>query len=230
MKRFWTDVAVVADPGGHAIRLDDRPVRTPGRRPLLLPTRDLADAVAAEWAAVADVIDPRAMRLTGLANAAIDIVAPDPPAFIRPLAAYADSDLLIYRADAPDSLVAAQAAAWDPPLVWAGGRFDVAFTPATGIIHRPQPPATLDRLAAALTGRPPFRLAGLSPLVTIGGSLVVALAVDEGALTADDGWAAVTVDEQWQQQRWGEDAEATAVLAARRTEWMAAARFLALLD
>jgi len=229
VKRFWTDVAVMEEEGGHAIRLDDRPVRTPGRRALLLPTPALADAVAAEWQAVGETIDARAMRLTGLANAATDIVAPDPAAFAAPLGRYADSDLLLYRADAPDSLVRAQADAWDPPLAWAAARYDVAFAPVAGIVHQAQPTATLDRIAAAVTARAPFRLAALSPLVTIGGSIIVALAIDEGALSAEAGWDAVSVDEHWQQSRWGEDAEAAAVLAARRDEWMEACRFLALL-
>lgn len=230
MKRFWRDVTVIEVPGGHTIHLDNRPVRTPGRRQLLLPTPALSDAVAAEWQAVEEIIDPRAMRLTGLANAAVDIVAPDPAAFAAPLAAYADSDLLLYRADAPDSLVEAQADAWDPPLDWAAGRFDVGFTVVTGIVHQSQSPATLERIAAAVAARPPFRLAALSPLVTIGGSIIVALAIDEGALSPEAGWDAVSVDERWQQSRWGEDAEALAVLAARRADWMDACRFLTLLD
>lgn len=229
MRRFWTAVAVAPEAGGHAVRLDDRPVRTPGRRPLLLPTDALAEAVAAEWRGVGETLDPRALPLTGLANAAVDLATPDPAGFAAPVAAYADSDLLLYRADAPGSLVAAQAAAWDPLLGWAAARYDVAFVPVAGIVHRPQPPATVARLGAALAGHDGFALAALSVLVTLGGSLVAALGVAEGAVDAAAAWDAVTVDERWQESRWGEDAEAAATRAAKRAEFDAAARFLSLL-
>ncbi|MBY8824883.1 ATP12 family chaperone protein [Sphingomonas colocasiae] len=226
MKRFYTSVSVTSDGG---IALDGRPVRTPGRAPLVAPTAALADAIAREWAEQGDQIDPRSMRFTGLSNAAIDRVAPDPETFARGLSVYGESDLLCYRAESPETLVARQAAAWDPLLAWAATRYDVAFTVATGIVHRPQPDATLDRLTAATVARDPFALVGLSPLVTISGSLVTALAVAEEAVSPDAAWLAITVDEAWQAERWGEDTLAAQALEARRVEFIAAASFLSLL-
>jgi chaperone required for assembly of F1-ATPase len=226
VKRFYKDARVGE---GSRILLDDRPVQTPGRVPLVLPNASLAEDVAEEWNAQGETIDPRAMRLTGLANAAIDRIAPDPAAFARGLAAYGESDLLCYRAEGPAPLVARQAALWDPLLAWARARYDVAFEIVTGIIHAKQPPETVERLAAAVAARDPFALAGLSPLVTISGSLIVALALAEGAIGLDAAWAAAALDEQWQAENWGEDAEAAAALAARRADFAAAARFLSLL-
>ncbi|AHE56884.1 ATP12 family chaperone protein [Sphingomonas sanxanigenens] len=228
MKRFWTEVGVVADAEGLAIRLDGRPVRTPGWLALIVPTAALAEAIAEEWRAVTGEIDPRAMRLTGLANAAVERIAPNPRCFADGLASYAETDLLCYRADSPAPLVARQAAAWDPLLDWAAGRYDIGFTLATGIIHRPQPPATVECLADATRARDAFRLAALSPIITIGGSLVTALALDEGVIDADGAWNATHLDELWQEEQWGEDALATRARAARRADFDAAARFLAL--
>jgi chaperone required for assembly of F1-ATPase len=226
MKRFWSDVAI---DGERVVRLDDRPVRTPGRVPLALPTPALAEAVAEEWRAVAETIDPRAMPLTGLANAAIDRIAPDPAAFAHGLAAYADSDLLYYRAEQPPELAARQAALWDPLLDWAGKRYDVHFEPVAGIVHHPQPTATVQRLSDAVTARDAFALAPMSPLVTITGTLVGALALAEGAVDADALWNAAHVDEDWQVEQWGEDSLATQTRAYHRRDFDAAVRFLSLL-
>jgi len=226
MKRFYKVAAATPDGG---IALDGRPVRTPGRAPLVAPTAALADAIAAEWDAQGDQIDPRAMRFTGFANAAIDRIAPDLVTFAQGLSVYGESDLLCYRADGPAALVRRQAEAWDPLLGWAAKRYDVAFNVTAGIVHVAQPPATLERLAAATLARDAFALAGLSPLVTISGSLVVALAVAEEAVLVDEAWSAVIVDEQWQAEQWGEDALAVQALAARRDDFAAAAEFLALL-
>jgi len=225
MRRFWKHVTVDAERG---VRLDDRPVRTPGRAPLLLPTAPLADAVAEEWRVVGEDIDPRAMPLTGLANAAIDRIAPDSAAFAAGLAAYGESDLLCYRADGPPDLVARQAAAWDPPLDWARDRYDVHFEIATGVMHRAQPEATVERLGAAIAARPAFELAPLSPVVTITGSLVLALALAERTMEADAVWAAANLDEDWQAEQWGEDDLAIKARETRRRDFDAAARFLGL--
>jgi chaperone required for assembly of F1-ATPase len=226
MRRFYR----LAEAGaGRDILLDGRPVRTPGRAPLAVPTQALAEAIADEWNAQGDRIDPRSMPLTGLANAAIDRVAADPQAFADGLSAYGESDLLCYRAEGPDSLAARQSESWDPILAWAQQRYDLVFELAMGVIHMPQPPDTIARLRAAVRARDPFQLAGLSPLVTISGSLIVALALAEGAISLDTAWAAASLDEQWQAGQWGEDAEAAAALANRRRDFAAAARFLALL-
>ena len=230
MKRFWKDVIVAKEDGGWGVALDTRPVRTPARAPLVVPTEALADAIADEWRGIAGEVDPRAMPLTGLANAAIDRVAPERQAFAAGLARYAEADLACYRAEGPRGLVERQEESWDALLAWARRRFDVDFATTCGIVHVEQPAATVDRLAHALASLDPFRLAGLSPLVTIGGSLVAALAVVEKAITPEAAWDAVSVDESWQLEQWGADAEDEAALENRRRDFLAAARFLDLLD
>jgi chaperone required for assembly of F1-ATPase len=230
MKRFWKEVGTAPRPGGWTVELDGRPLRTPAKAELLLPSERLAEALSREWAEAGEKVDPRAMPLTGLANAAIDRVAPDPDAFAVTLATYGESDLLCYRAASPAGLVARQAAEWDPLLAWARRRFDVDFRLTDGLTHVAQPDATVARLGHAMAALEPFRLAALSPLVTIGGSLVAALAVVEQAVTAEAAWDAVSVDEQWQLEKWGSDAEAEAALGNRRREFLAAANFLELLD
>jgi chaperone required for assembly of F1-ATPase len=226
VKRFYRE-ATVGD--GRTILLDGKKVKTPGRRDLALPTDALAGAVADEWNGQGETIDPRAMPLTGLANAALDRIAPDSAGFARGLAAYGESDLLYYRAEGPAPLVSRQSERWDPILAWAQQNYDVVFELATRVIHMKQPAETIVRLNAALATRDAFALAGLSPLVTVSGSLLIALALAEGAIPLNAAWAAATLDEQWQAEKWGEDAEAAAALAGRRRDFEAAARFLALL-
>lgn len=229
MKRFYTTATVNPVDSGHAILLDGRPIKTPKRAPLVVPTPAIAAAIAAEWQAQVEEIKPATMPLTGMANAAIDLIAPDAPAFAHPLAAYAESDLLCYRADDRE-LLALEATAWNPILAWAEARYSVEFTLTTGIVHVAQPEPTLAALRDALLAHDPFSLAALAPLITIGGSLVVALALAERAFDSDALWAAVNCDELWQEQRWGADDEAIASRAAKQREWDAAARFLALLE
>lgn len=226
MKRFYKQVSVTPDLG---ITLDGRPVRTPGRLPLVLPNAALAEAVADEWREQGEEILPHAMRLTGLANAAIERIAPDLESFAAGLAAYAESELLCYRADAPEPLVARQAAVWDPILAWARARYDVGFVLVEGIMHQPQPPAMLARLSEALAARTAFELAALSTIVTISGSLVIALAVLEGALEPEAAFNAGHLDELWQAEQWGEDDFALDQRAAHRTDFLAACTFLGLL-
>jgi chaperone required for assembly of F1-ATPase len=230
VKRFWTEVAVVEQEGGWGIALDGRPVRTPARAPLVMPGKPLADAIAQEWLEAGEDVDPRAMPLTGLANAAIDRVAPDRLAFAAGLARYAEADLACYRAQGPGALVERQSASWDELLGWARRRFDVDFVTTDGLIHVAQPSATVERLAQAVAALDAFHLAGLSPLVTLGGSLVAALAVLEGAIAPEAAWDSVTIDEHWQRDQWGADAEAEAALEDKRRDFLAAARFLSLLD
>ena len=230
MKRFWKHVSVEQDGDRWAIRLDGRPVQTPARAALVVPTEQLAEAIAAEWRAVEETIDPRAMPLTGLANAAIDRVAPHHDAFAQGLARYAEADLACYRAEGPKGLVERQEREWDRLLAWARRRYDVDFSTTCGLMHVEQPGATVERLGHAVAALDPFQLAGLSPLVTIGGSLIAALAVLEKAITAEEAWTAVSIDEQWQLEQWGADAEAEAALENRRRDFLAAARFLDLLS
>jgi chaperone required for assembly of F1-ATPase len=229
VKRFYKEAATRPAAGGTEVLLDGRPVKTPARNALILPSARLAEAIAAEWNKQGETIDPRTMPLTGLANAAIDRVAPDPDAFAAGLAKYGETDLLCYRADAPEGLIERQRQSWDPILAWARRRFDLDFEVTSGIIHRAQPQATIDRLAHAAATRAPLELAALSPLVTLSGSLIVALAIAEQALDVESAWTAATIDEAWQAEKWGEDEEAATRMANRRAEFEAAERFLRLL-
>jgi chaperone required for assembly of F1-ATPase len=230
VKRFWKEVSVEAGDGGWTISLDEKPVRTPARASLIVPTQALADAIAEEWRAVGDDIDPRAMPLTGLANAAIDRVTSERQAFAGGLARYAEADLACYRSDWPPELVSRQAESWDPLLAWARRRYDVDFSTTSGLLHVPQAQATIEQLSQAVASLDAFQLAGLSPLVTIGGSLIAGLAVLEKAMTPGDAWQAVSVDERWQLEQWGNDTEAESALENKRRDFMAAAKFLELLD
>ena len=230
MKRFWKDVSVEQEGKGWGVRLDGRPVKTPARAALALPTRELAEAIAGEWRSVGETIDPRAMPLTGLANAAIDRIAPEAEAFAKGLANYAEADLACYRAEGPGPLVERQQEAWDSLLGWARRRYDLDFATTLGVMHVDQPPATVDRLNQAVAALDPFQVAGLSPLVRVGGSLVAGLAVLEKALEPEKAWNAVSIDESWQLEQWGADSEAEAALENRRRDFLAAARFLELLD
>lgn len=230
MKRFWNEVTVEPEGPGWTIKLDGKPVKTPARAPLVVPTEALAEAIAGEWRQTGETIEPRGMPLTGLANAAIDRVASDPATFAAGLGKYAEADLACYRAEGPRVLVERQESKWDALLGWARRRYDVDFATTAGVTHVAQPSATVERLSHAVAMLDPLRLAGLSPLVTVGGSLVAALAVLEGAVSVDEAWDAVTVDEQWQREQWGSDAEAEAALENRHRDFMAGARFLEVLD
>ena len=230
MKRFWKEVSVAREGAGWTIRLDDRPVKTPARAPFAIPTNALAEAIAEEWRSVGQKVDPRAMPLTGFANAAIGRIATGHQSFARDIARYAEADLACYRAEGPAALVARQELQWDRLLGWARRRYDVDFAVTSGLVHVDQPAATIDRLTHAVAALDPFRLAALQLLVTIGGSLVVALAVQEKAISPGEAWESVSVDDRWQLEQWGADAEAEAALENRRRDFLAAARFLDLLD
>ena len=195
-----------------------------------MPTSALAEAIAAEWNDSPEEVDPRTMPLTGLANAAIDRVASDKDAFAAGLARYGESDLTCYRAEGPETLVKRQTESWDALLGWARRRYDVDFATCSGVMHVPQPEETVRKLGHAVAMLDAFRLAGLSPLVTIGGSLVAGLAVLEKMMPATEAWEAVSLDDRWQMEQWGADAEAEAALDARRRDFLAGARFLELLD
>ena len=230
VKRFWKDVTVESDGTGWGIRLDERPIRTPARAALVVPTLALADAIADEWRSVADKADPRAMPLTGLANAAIDRVLPDRQAFASGLAKYAEADLVCYRAQGPDGLVRRQEKEWSKLLAWGRRRYDIEFATTRGLLHVQQPRATVERLTHAIAALDAFHLVGLSPLVTMGGSLLAGLAVLENSISAEEVWEAVSIDERWQLEQWGSDPEAEAALENRERDFLAAVRFLRLLS
>ena len=229
MKRFYDNVSITHDDAGWNILLDDRPVRTPARAPLAVPTEMLANRIAQEWRDQGENIDPRSMRFTGLANAAIDRIGPDTAPYIADIARYAESDLFCYRAIEPEPLVARQIATWNPLLDWAEHRYKVEFIITQGIIPVDQPEMTLVRLKEAVSQYDAFHLAALSILTTIGGSLVGALAIAEGHKSASDIWSAVSIDELWQEEMWGVDADAQKARAFHEEEWNDAAEFLTLL-
>jgi chaperone required for assembly of F1-ATPase len=229
VKRFWTTAAVTQAASGWGVALDGKPLRTPARAALTLPTAALAHTIAAEWNAQGDVVNPRSLPMTGLANAAIDRVAPDLAAFADGLAVFAENELLAYRADYPPPLVAHQAAQWDPWLAWAQQRYGIMFTTVTGIIHRPQPPATLARITSAYRAFDAFRLAALNPVVTISGSALIGLAVADGAMDAATAWEIGHLDELWQAEQWGKDPLAEAGHAERQADLGAAVSMLGLL-
>jgi chaperone required for assembly of F1-ATPase len=226
-KRFYQDAA--ADPAG-VIALDGKPVRTPGKAPLALPSRALAKAVAQEWRAQGERVDPGTMPLTRLANSAIDGVAGREQAVIDDILAFAGSDLLCYRAHGPRKLAEAQSKHWDPVLAWAKEALGAPLVLAEGVMHVAQPDASLARLRRQIEGRGPFGLAALHVLTALSGSALLALAVALGRLTPEEAWAAAHVDEDFQIGQWGEDAEAKARREARWRDFAAAARMLKLLE
>jgi chaperone required for assembly of F1-ATPase len=228
-KRFYQRVDVADRDGGFALLLDEKPVRTPGKKQLLLPSRGLAEAVAEEWAAQKERIDPATMPLTKLANSAIDGVPGREDDVIGDILNYAGSDLLCYRAEGPRGLIEAQRAHWDPVLAWAKSALGAPFVLAEGIVHVAQPQASLDRLREAIKGHDPFGLAALHVMTGLSGSALLALAVALEQITPEEAWNAAHVDEDWQITQWGGDAEAASRRATRRRDFDAAARALALL-
>ncbi|MBC8013565.1 MAG: ATPase [Methyloceanibacter sp.] len=227
-RRFYKGVTVEDEPGGASLLLDGKGVRTPGKAPLVLPTRPLAEAVADEWRAQGERIDPTTMPLTKLANSAIDGVSGREQAVIEDITAHAGSDLLCYRAQAPRGLVEAQEKHWDPVLAGARDALGAPLVVAEGISHVAQPGASLDRLKAMLAGRDAFSLAALHVMTSLTGSALLALAVALGRMTPEEAWAAANVDEDWQIGKWGEDEEAAARRKNRWRDFEAAARMLSL--
>lgn len=227
-RRFYNQVEVMEAPDGFAITLDGRPLRTPAKATLKLPRRTLARAIADEWAAQGHRIDVSAMPLTRLANTTIDRVHGNQVHVVAAVEAYAACDLLCYRADGPEELVARQAAAWDPPLAWAARFHGIRLIAVTGIVHHCQSTAALEALTRRLEAVDDFRLAALYEITTLTGSAVLALALLDGALSAEAVWTAAHVDEEWQAEQWGRDAEAEARRATRRRDFDAAVRLLAL--
>jgi chaperone required for assembly of F1-ATPase len=230
LRRFYRQVAVESGAAGHQVKLDGRAVRTPSKAPLALPTRALADAVAAEWDAQEDEIRPHTMPMMQLASTAIDRVTPRRDAVITEIASYGETDLLCYRADGPTGLVARQATEWQPMLDWAAGTFEAPLTVTEGVMPVPQPPAALVALRAAVADCDDFALAALYALTVASGSLVLALAVRDSALDPDAACDASHIDEEWQASEWGRDAAAESRRQRTRDEILSAARFLALLQ
>lgn len=228
-RRFWTAAEVVRLDGHFAVHLDGRPVKTPGKQNLAVPTRTLACAISAEWDAQEDVIDPASMPFTRAANSAIEKVTPQRAEVAEMLAGYGDSDLICYRAPAPDELVARQSAAWDPLLDWAEEAFGARLVPIEGVMYQPQPPRALAALSRQVHALTAFELTGLHDLVVLSGSLVIGLAATQRAFAPDDLWDRSRIDEDWQQEQWGMDVEAAELAASRKRDFMRANHFFSML-
>jgi chaperone required for assembly of F1-ATPase len=225
-RRFYGTATTAAEAGGYAVRLDDKPVRTPARRVLAAPTLTLAEAIAAEWQAQQDVIDPAKMPLTRLANAIIDGVADAPLPVAEEIGKYLASDLLFYRATSPQGLVERQTRHWDPILDWARQAFGADFELGEGVVYVAQPQAALAAVRAAIPEEP-WRLGAVHSITTLSGSALIALAMARGALAADAAWQAAHVDEDWNMAQWGRDEMAMARRDFRLAEFQAAATVLA---
>ncbi len=228
-KRFYKEAVAAPFEGGYAVLLDGRPVNTPGKRRLAAPSQSLAEAIATEWAAQGETIDPAAMPLTRLINSALDGVAAQMADVEAEVMKYAASDLICYRAGEPESLVAAQSAAWDPLIAFARDRLGARLALAEGVMFVEQPQAALDAIAKAVRVQigkgpgAPLRLAALHVMTTLTGSAVIALAVALRDIDAATAWRAANVDEDWQMRVWGADAEALARRETRYGEFQAAA-------
>lgn len=224
-KRFWTEARTEPAPGGHAVLLDARPVRTPAKSPLIVPTRALGQAIADEWNAQEGKVDPTSMPLTRAANSAIDKVTPQREEVVGLIAAYGDDDLLCYRATGPEALVARQAAEWDPVLEWAARALGAPLRVTSGVMHVEQPGPSLAALSARVAALDPFGLTALHDLVGLSGSLVLGLAVIEGHLETDRAWELSRIDEEFQAERWGRDPVAADAAKARHRAFLQSYRF-----
>ena len=229
MKRFYKAVATRLQDDGWRVTLDERLVKTAGRNPQALPTRALCEALAAEWAAQGDKIDPHGFPLRDLADYAIDVAAGEArAALVDEIAAYADTDTLCYRADPDEPLYPRQVAGWEPMLLEAERRYAVKFVRVSGVMHRPQPAETLARLHAAVAAQDAFALAALRMLTSLSASLVIALAAIEADADGDRLWQAANLEEDWQAENWGRHAEAEDLRATRQAAFALAMRFAAL--
>ncbi len=225
-KRFYASAVVgKAEGGGFTVMLDGRPIRTPSGRIVAIPSREIAEAVAAEWEAQKETIDPLTMPMTRFANSVVEAVIDRPDAVAEDIAKYFHSDLLFYRAGHPDALVAREARHWDPVLFWAADELGAHFILAEGIMHVRQPDAAVAAARAALASDP-WSIAATHVVTTLTGSALLALALAHGKLDADAVWAAAHVDEDWNAEQWGADEEAAERRAARSVDFRAAARIL----
>jgi chaperone required for assembly of F1-ATPase len=228
MKRFYKQVSVDASENGYAVHLDGRPIRTPARAPLFLPTRALAERVAGEWDAQVEEVRPQEMPLTGLSNAAVDLMALRRAEIVGDVAAYAGTDLLCYRADSPIELRVRQDESWQPVLDWAAETLGLRFVVTEGIVPVEQEPGLVEAARLHLDLFDDYAMVGINRLTHGTGSVVLALAVAEGRLTPDDAYALSLIDELWQEELWGVDREAADRREIVRRDMLDAADFLRL--
>jgi chaperone required for assembly of F1-ATPase len=224
-KRFYGHAAVAEAADGFAVTLDGKPIRTPSGRQVVVPARQIADAVAAEWEAQKEFLDPLTMPFTRFANSVVDAVVDRVEAVTDDVAKYLQSDLLFYRAGHPEALAAREAAHWDPVLFWAADTLGAHFILAEGIVHVRQPEPAIAAARAALPADP-WSIAALHVVTTLTGSALLALALLRGVLDQDQVWAAAHVDEDWNSEKWGVDEEVAARRAARLVDFRAAASIL----
>jgi chaperone required for assembly of F1-ATPase len=229
LRRFYKDASVAGDAAPFSIRLDGRPLRTPLKAPLELPTRALAEAIAREWQDQAETIVPGSMPLTKIANTAIDRVETQRQRVIEDIVRFAGSDLVCYRASEPEALRERQAKAWDRVVAWASGALDANLVMASGVIFRDQPAEALSATRAQASAKSSFELAAIHNVTTLTGSAFLALMLAANAIPVEEAWGAAHIDEDWQNEQWGIDAEAQARRAAHRREFDAALKFLSLL-
>jgi len=229
VKRFYKDAAVVEAGNGFSVSLDGKPVRTPAKQPLLVPSRALAEAVAEEWRAQGDTVDPRNLPLTRLCSIAIDLVGPRREAVVAEIAKYAGTDLVCYRAEEPAELTARQHATWQPLIDWAALRFDAPLAVTAGVLPVAQAEETLRAFERAIAAYDTPRLAALHLATAACGSLVVALALVEGRIDAEAAFAASELDESFEIERWGEDSEQTRRRTALKADIALARRLVELL-
>lgn len=229
MKRFYKQAACVSTDSGFAIELDGRPIKTPARNAMDVPTLRLAEAIAAEWRAQGDDIDPATMPLTALAQGALDQVAHERDRIIGRIAAFSDSDMLYYRGDeGQQALADHQKEKWEPLLDWARTRYDISFTQTHGIMHQSQSEQTIARLSETVAVQDDFTIAAMLSLVGLAGSLVAVLALVEGVYDAATLWPLMNLEELWQEEQWGRDDLAVATRAIKQAEFYAAVHFLEL--
>lgn len=214
-KRFWTSTSVVAVEGGYAVHLDARPVKTPSKKLLVLPNSVMAEAIAVEWEAQQELIKPDTMPMTRYANSALEKVAPQFDAVADHVATYAETDLLCYRATAPQGLIDRQNATWDPWLDWAARDLNAPLIATAGVMYIPQHPHSLSNLRAQMDTMTAFHLSAFHDLVAISGSYVLALAMARGLLSAERGFSCSRIDEHWQIEQWGQDDEANSLAASK---------------
>ncbi|MBI4724268.1 MAG: ATPase [Rhodomicrobium sp.] len=227
-KRFYKVAGSAEHSDGFGVQLDGRPIKTPAGSLLVVPTRALADAIAAEWNAQGEVIVPASLPLTKLANTAIDGVSGRQAEVANDILQYAATDLLCYRASHPAPLAARQAQAWDPILNWISAEYDAQFLTGTGVAHVTQPDASLGALRGVIMELDAFTLTALHVKTSLTGSALIALAHAGGYLSAVAAWDAANIDENWQISQWGEDFEAAQRQKSRFAEFEAASRFYAL--
>ncbi len=225
-KRFYKEVGVGTVGDGFAVTLDGRSPRTPGMKPVVVPSEALAQAMAVEWTAQGGFIDPATMPLVRLVNSGIEAGDDRVQAFRDEVVKYAGNDLLLYRADAPRELVAEQERQWDAVLTKVARHFGVSFQPTMGIVHQAQPAPTLARLGDVLAGEALIPLVAMVSLTGITGSGLLAIALRHGVLTPDEAWTAAHVDEDHNIRLWGEVAEASERREKRRKDYDAAVRVL----